>query len=796
MNNKMIQRPLAGARRCLLVLGGAALLLAACSGGDSGDETAPPAPPQAAKPNILFIVIDDLGVDQLTAYGYGGAAPARTPNLNAIAKAGLLFRSAWAMPTCTPTRASFFTGRYPSSTNILNAVVSSDLANSEISPYELTVPKLLRMQGYTSALIGKMHLTGSDLDGSRNLPYGLQTMWKLGFDHFDGYLDGAPYPIDTRAGLSTFGNDSASGPYRCGFVPRAGFTGGADTGACYQVTGSCENLVVNAEGTAPGRTCMERGGILDPHQSCQGRIPSHLDFASQNGYYTGDFVVSEADGSARKVPATDPTARGYRSTMETDRAIAWARQQGGDRPWMLTLGYSAIHTPLQLPPKALLSDDTLGRNDPFVCYPGSDAQDAPSLPGTVAGLVDPRLISNLMTEAMDREIGRLLVELDLARWNADASLDYQPEKTNTVVVVMGDNGSYVNSVKLTAPGQFDAVRSKGTPYQTGVWVPLLVAGPMVKRPGREVPHMVNATDLYQLFGELAGADVTAEVPPHRPIDGKPMLAYLTDPGQPSIRSSNFTEVGTNFSNPLAAATPYPCVIEAADICLVFFPNKALCEDQSGVWYGPGSSIVGVPAPDGFSNCAQVSSLRVASGQSAVKAYPHAQKAASDGTYKLVRVDRQNCPVSSDIHGAECSGQARTEEFYRIDTATPNPRLDRDDGATLAAPPLATATATDDSAPVITGLSGEQRMAYDTLKAELDQRDAVAIYNRNYDRTHCPGDGNRDGVVDQTDLDNWKELSELNDGQSSWYDINHDGRTDAADLALIEQNLGRRCASGS
>jgi len=778
----------------------AALAMISCGGSDNTPAPSPPAPapapepPQAAKPNILFIVIDDFGVDQLTAYGYGGVAPAHTPNLNTIAKSGLLFRSAWAMPTCTPTRAAFFTGRYPSSTNILNAVVSSDLANSEISPYEVTVPKLLKTQGYTSALIGKMHLTGSDLDGGRNLPYGWQTMWKLGFDHFDGYLDGAPYPIDTRAGLSSLGEDTGGGPYKCGFVPRAMFTGGADAGACYRASGSCENLTVGSDGTAPGRICMERGGILDPNQRCQASTPGHIDFSAHNGYYTGEFIVSDADGSARKVTARDAAGRGYRSTMETDRAVAWAKAQGGDKdnqkPWMLTLGYSAIHAPLQLPPKALLSDDTLGRNDPFVCYPGSDAEGAPA--GELAGLVDPRLLSNLMTEAMDKEIGRLLVELGLATWGADGALDYQPEKTNTVVVVMGDNGTYVNSVKLTAPGQFDPARSKGMPYQTGVWVPLLVAGPMIAQPGREVPHMVNATDLYQLFGELAGADVSASVPAIRPVDGQPMLAYLTDPGQPSIRSTNFTEVGTNLSNPLATATPYPCVIEAANICLVLFPNKALCDDQSGVWYGPGSSIFGVPAPGGFNNCAQVSSLRVASGQSEVKAYPRTQKAVSDGTYKLVRIDRQNCPVSGAIESATCSGYALTDEFYRIDTATPNPTLDRAEGAGRASPVIASATSTNGFAPVISGLSGEQQAVYAKLKAELDQRDATASYNYQYDSLHCPGDGNRDFVVDQADLDNWLELSELNGGQSSWYDINHDGKTDTADRDIIQQNFGKRC----
>ena len=182
--------------RLWLALASTAVVLAACSdaGSSSGETVA------SAKPNILFIVLDDVGVDQMTAYDYGGAMPPNTPNMNAIAQAGVLFRNAWAMPDCTTTRATFFTGRYPSQTNVLNAVVSADLANSSTSPLEMTLPKLLKAQGYTNALIGKMHLTGSDLNDSYNLPYGYDTMWKMGWDYFDGFLDGAPYNIDTRAG--------------------------------------------------------------------------------------------------------------------------------------------------------------------------------------------------------------------------------------------------------------------------------------------------------------------------------------------------------------------------------------------------------------------------------------------------------------------------------------------------------------------------------------------------------------------------------------------------------------------
>ena len=762
---------------CAAAAAASALLLSSCS-----DDSGAKPPPQAEqKPNILFIVIDDFGLDQLTSYGYGGAVPPKTPNLTAIAKAGLQFRNAWAMPTCTPTRATYFTGRYPSSTNILNAVVSTDLANSEISPYEVTLPKLLRTQGYTSALIGKMHLTGSDLDTAANLPYGHQTMWKLGWDYFDGYLDGAPYPIDTRAGLATVDE----GTYKCGFVSNTTMdpVNGADGGACYFATGNCESIDRSSDIVTPGRSCMERGGIFDPGQSCQTTRPGYIDFSKQNGYYTGEFIQSWADGSSRKVTATDPSARGYRSTMETDRAVAWAKGQSKDTPWMMSVGYSAIHAPLQVPPLSLVSASTPGRNDNLLCSPASDIEGAP---GQVTALVDDHIVTNLMVEAMDKEIGRLLVELKLATWNDDGTLNYQPEKTNTVVVVTGDNGTYVNSVKFTAPGRFDPTRAKGFPYQTGVSVPLLVAGPIVKEPGREVPHQVSSPDLYQLFAEIAGADVKANVPANRPVDAQPMLAYLSNADQSAIRALNFSEMGTNFTNPATDITPQPCVVEGAQVCFTIFPNKALCEDQSGVWYGADSGLAGVPA-EGFSQCGQVLSYRKAlEADDPVDILPDSQKAVSDGSYKLVRVNRKTYTMdtANPVNSTYVENR-NTDELYRIDMAVPNPTLDRSGSAIATGSPTITAALDD----------GPQR-AYTTLKAEMDTRDRVADYTYNYDTQNCPGDGNRDGVVDQKDLDNWTELSQLNlhngVAQSSWYDFNHDGKTDAADRAIIQSNLGKSC----
>ncbi|MBV8906754.1 MAG: sulfatase-like hydrolase/transferase, partial [Acidobacteriia bacterium] len=90
--------------QCLrIALVGAALFIRAASAAPGSRQT----------PNILFIVMDDVGIDQLKSFGYGGLTPAPTPVLDAVARHGIRFRNVWAMPECSPSRAMFYEGRYP-----------------------------------------------------------------------------------------------------------------------------------------------------------------------------------------------------------------------------------------------------------------------------------------------------------------------------------------------------------------------------------------------------------------------------------------------------------------------------------------------------------------------------------------------------------------------------------------------------------------------------------------------------------------------------------------------------------
>ena len=685
-------------------------------------------------PNILFVVMDDVGVDQINLYGYGANPPAQTPTLDTIASKGIIFSNTWAMPDCSPSRATIWEGRYPMRTQVLYPIQPPDLANSTVSPDEVTVPELLRKKGYISGLFGKGHLSGSSLDSANN-PLGNEVYRKLGFDHFEGYLEGSPLSIDTTAG--GVGNP---GEYQCGFVPNktSNPIKGADFGACYTNDGNCEFLT-GATTSTPGRTCMEKGGILDPEKSCQPTAPSNLNFTTQNGYYTANVVINDVNGNTINLPPQNPAGRVYRSILEADRAIAWIKEQQRtpSRPWMATVGFSAAHSPWHNVPATLLPAGSL-ETDGFNCV--DDAR-------------DQRTLMKQMIEGMDHEFGRLLVETGIATRRNDGTLQYHPEKSNTVIVVLGDNGSYLTVVN----DPFDPSRSKGTPYQTGVWVPLVISGANVVAPGRKVKAMVNAIDLFQLFSEIAGVNPRKYVPKGRPLDAQPMLGYLTKPQQKQIRNSNFTQTGVNIRSSLAP--PSPCVVAAANVCTSFFPTKAVCEKNNGVWWGPGATASGVVPQQ---NCCGVNSYRTSQGQQPFEISAMLSSAMRINDYKLVRTLTENCSAPSS--------PVTSDELYLVDEAQPTPLLDTASRNLLANG--------------VQSLNKVERRQYNKLSHEMTA--LLSTYKP------CPGDGNLDAVVNQKDVDGWKTYSVLNGGQSSWFDFNFDGITDNKDLDIIYQNWQRRC----
>jgi arylsulfatase A-like enzyme len=114
-----------------------------------------PAADASARPNIIFILVDDLRWDALSCMGH---PVAKTPNIDRIAKEGVLFRNFFvSIPLCSPSRSSFLTGQYVHTTGVVN---NGD--HSALSHQLVTFPKLLHDAGYATAYVGKWHMGTDD----------------------------------------------------------------------------------------------------------------------------------------------------------------------------------------------------------------------------------------------------------------------------------------------------------------------------------------------------------------------------------------------------------------------------------------------------------------------------------------------------------------------------------------------------------------------------------------------------------------------------------------------------------
>ncbi|MFD2202659.1 sulfatase [Shivajiella indica] len=134
----------------------------------------------AQNPNIIFILTDDLGYTDLGCYGnpYN-----ETPNLDSLAKGGLLFTDAYSSsPVCSPSRAGLMTGKHPARIGLTNFLIGN--RTDEESPIlppdwqkflpanELTLPEILKSRNYYTGMIGKWHLGNGEG----------QSPWDQGFD--------------------------------------------------------------------------------------------------------------------------------------------------------------------------------------------------------------------------------------------------------------------------------------------------------------------------------------------------------------------------------------------------------------------------------------------------------------------------------------------------------------------------------------------------------------------------------------------------------------------------------------
>lgn len=223
----------------------------------------------------------------------------------------------------------------------------------------------------------------------------------------------------------------------------------------------------------------------------------------QGGYTDWRKMVNGKMERCTKYATTDSVDDAIRAFEETpERLFLW-------------LAFNAPHTPFHQPPEGLHSFELKG-----------EPSETP---------VDHM---KAMVEAMDREIGRLLASLSEAR------------REELTIIFIGDNGT----AKEATDAPFPVDHAKGTIYQGGVHVPLIISGPAVKSPGRESDALVLALDLYSTIAELSGVDPAKHLPVDWVLDSKSLGPLLSDPEAKTHRdwlyAEKFYPYGTRLTKSL------------------------------------------------------------------------------------------------------------------------------------------------------------------------------------------------------------------------------------------------------
>jgi len=154
-------------------LGAASLIIPACNSTTGRLESKT----HASRPNIVFILADDLGFKDV---GYQGG-DIKTPNIDKLASEGTRLDQFYVQPVCSPTRSSLMTGRYPIRYGLQVGVIRP-WAEHGLPLEERTLARALKEAGYTTAICGKWHLGHLS---SQYLPT------SRGFDHQYGHYNGA-----------------------------------------------------------------------------------------------------------------------------------------------------------------------------------------------------------------------------------------------------------------------------------------------------------------------------------------------------------------------------------------------------------------------------------------------------------------------------------------------------------------------------------------------------------------------------------------------------------------------------
>jgi arylsulfatase A-like enzyme len=241
---------------------------------------------EPVKPNIVFILADDLGRDDC---GFMGGKQIQTPHLDKLAAAGAKLDAFYVQPVCSPTRAALMTGRYPMRHGLQVGVVRP-WADYGLPLNEQTLPQALKTAGYATAIIGKWHL-------GHNAPEYLPT--RRGFDHQYGHYNGMiDYYTHIRDGGFDWHKDDQ--------VNR-------DEGySTHLIAKQASKFVAENAGKKPFFLYVPFNGVHTPHQVPESYMQPYGDLKGERKKYAGmlaalDEAVGQIVDSVEKAGARNNT---------------------------------------------------------------------------------------------------------------------------------------------------------------------------------------------------------------------------------------------------------------------------------------------------------------------------------------------------------------------------------------------------------------------------------------------------------------------------------------------------------
>ncbi len=435
-------------------------------------------------PNVVVVVLDDVGVDQLGMYGLPpawGEQPARTPVLDYLRATGVLFSRAWAAPLCSPSRAMMLTGRH----------------------------------GFRTGMLSLSEASGPCPPGT--VPSGMQSCCPVG-DPTCSQPGSSPVPPTYATGYSLPDSEVtlAEALRDATFSNPTSYARGA-FGKWHLAA-------------APGDPCH---AISQGFEIFQGHLFNNdLGALDHYAWQRVDARATTAGGCTSSVAPVQGEWDAERNEIDARAWIDSVLAEAAPRPFFAYVCFNPPHRAFQVPPHDLISPQTLALlAQAGLSQVGTEVEGVRSCQMGVTQEVDSRavrLVYRASLEAIDTLIGRLVMKTS----SPPALLD------NTIVVVVSDNGTPDHVCQATQnPSEigvneppFPPNRAKFHVYELGVRVPMIVAGTGVAQ-GATCDALVSVVDLWSTVLEHVHADVTGLVPASE-LDSRSFAARLAHPVGP------------------------------------------------------------------------------------------------------------------------------------------------------------------------------------------------------------------------------------------------------------------------